>query len=174
MLKTEHVTASHKTGLETLAALTSAALDNIEKLTELQFQAVRATLEDGTEQGKRALEAQNLQQLATAHSEAARPSTEKLLAYNRHLYEIAAGAHAEFRKVAQTRTNEQCRIALAWLDDYAKYATPGTEPVITLMRSTITATQHACEALQDASTHAIHLIDNALQANGKAQKKTGT
>ncbi|WP_296226825.1 phasin family protein [Ralstonia sp. UBA689] len=173
MLKTEHVTASHKTGLETLAELTSAALDSVEKLSELQFQVVRATLDDGSDHGKRVLGAQSLQALAVAQSDAARPSAEKLLAYSRHLYEIAAGAHMEFRKVAQARANEQCRIALAWLDDYAKHAMPGSEVAITLMRSTITATQHACDALQDASTHAISLLDNVVQANGKAQKKSG-
>jgi phasin family protein len=178
MLKTEHVTASNRTGLETLAELTRDALDNVEKLSTLQFQALRATLDDSSSHGVRVLGAQNLQELAAVQNGAARPSAEKMLAYNRHLVEIAAATHAEFRKVAQARVNEQCRIALAWLDDYAKHALPGSETAITLMRTTITATQNACDALQDASQHAIHLIDNALQTNGasndKLQKKTGT
>ncbi|AMP38987.1 phasin family protein [Ralstonia solanacearum] len=171
MLKSEHVAATHKTGLEALAELTSAALNSVEKLSELQFQTVRASLEDTAEQGMRAFDARSLHELTALQGEASQPA-EKLVAYGRHLYQIAAGTHAEWRKVAQTRANEQCRIALAWVDDYAKQAVPGSEPAVSFMRSTITAAQRACDAWQDASTHAIHLMDNALQTSGKTTKKT--
>ncbi|WP_369952155.1 phasin family protein [Ralstonia syzygii] len=171
MLKSEHVAATHKTGLEALAELTSAALNSVEKLSELQFQTVRASLEDTAEQGMRAFDARSLHELTALQSEASQPA-EKLVAYGCHLYQIAAGTHAEWRKVAQTRANEQCRIALAWVDDYAKQAVPGSEPAVSFMRSTITAAQRACDAWQDASTHAIHLMDNALQTSGKTTKKT--
>ncbi|MBX9431406.1 phasin family protein [Ralstonia pseudosolanacearum] len=172
MLKSEHVAATHKTGLDALAELTGAALNSVEKLSELQFQTVRASLEDSTEQGKRVFDARSLHELSALQSEVSQP-TEKLVAYGRHLYQIAAGTHAEWSKVAQTRANEQCRIALAWVDDYAKQAVPGSEPAISFMRTTITATQRACDAWQDASAHAIHLMDNALQAGAKIGKKTG-
>ncbi|ATJ84818.1 phasin family protein [Ralstonia solanacearum] len=170
MLKSEHVAATHKTGLEALAELTSATLNSVEKLSELQFQTVRASLEDTAEQGKRAFGARSLHELTELQSESAQP-TEKLVAYGRHLYQIATGTHAEWRKVAQASANEQCRIALAWVDDYAKQAVPGSEPAISFMRSTITATQRACDAWQDASVHALHLMDNALQTGAKAGKK---
>lgn len=110
MLKSEHVAATHKTGLDALAELTGAALNSVEKLSELQFQTVRASLEDSTEQGKRVFDARSLHELSALQSEVSQP-TEKLVAYGRHLYQIAAGTHAEWRKVAQTRANEQCRIA---------------------------------------------------------------
>ncbi|MHA6847574.1 phasin family protein [Ralstonia syzygii] len=171
MLKSEHVAATHKTGLEALAELTSAALNSVEKLSELQFQTVRASLEDTAEQGMRAFDARSLHELTALQSEASQPA-EKLVAYGRHLYQIAAGTHAAWRKVAQTRANEQCRIALAWVDDYAKQAVPGSEPAVSFMRSTITAAQRACDAWQDASTHAIRLMDNALQTSGKTTRKT--
>ncbi|MEZ0188699.1 phasin family protein [Ralstonia solanacearum] len=172
MLKSEHVAATHKTGLEALAELTSATLNSVEKLSELQFQTVRASLEDTAEQGKRAFGARSLHELTELQSESAQP-TEKLVAYGRHLYQIATGTHAEWRKVAQASANEQCRIALAWVDDYAKQAVPGSEPAISFMRSTITATQRACDAWQDASVHALHLMDNALQTGAKTGKKAG-
>lgn len=88
-LTPEQITAAQKANLETLSGLTNQALKSIEKLVELNMQIAKQSLGDSMSSAKKALEVKDIQQLLAHQAEAVQPMAEKIMAYSRHLYELA-------------------------------------------------------------------------------------
>ena len=88
-LTPEQLAAAQKANLETLTGITNQALASIEKLVELNMHIAKASLSDSMNNVKKALEIKDVQQLLAHQAETVQPMAEKMMAYSRHLYELA-------------------------------------------------------------------------------------
>lgn len=151
MMTPEQVTAAHKANLETLFGLTTKAFEGVEKLVELNLQVVKANLEDTADHAKKAVSVKDAQELLAMQAALVQPIAEKVLAYSRHLYEIASETQSAFTKSAEAQISEHTRKLQERVDSLSKNAPAGSESAVAMLKTAISA---ATGALTKAATQA--------------------
>lgn len=167
-LTPEQIAAAHKANLETLSGLTSQALQSIEKLVELNMQIAKQSLSDSMSSAKKALEVKDIQQLLAHQAEAVQPMAEKIMAYSRHLYELAHETQASFTKSAEQEFQEGQRKMNALVEDWTKNAPPGSDAAVTAMKQAIASATNVFETSQKAVKQAMEVTQSNLQNATKA------
>jgi phasin family protein len=169
-LTTEQVVAAQKANIEVLFGLTEKAYAGIEKLVELNMQVARTALAEAAEHAHATLSVKDAQDLLALQQALLQPAAEKAAAYSRHLYEIASSTQGEFAKVAQTQFADAQKALMSMVDDAIRNAPAGTESAASLVKSAVTAANHAIEGVQKAAQQAADMAEANFQAASTAAK----
>jgi phasin family protein len=177
-LTPEQLAAAQKANLETLTGITNQALLSIEKLVELNMHIAKASLSDSMQSAKKALEIKDVQQLLAHQAEAVQPMAEKMMAYSRHLYELANDTQAGFSKTAEKEMQASQKKMNAMVEDWSKNAPAGSEAAVAAMKQSIASANTIYEnsqkamkqALDVAQTNLSNATETVLKATEKANK----
>jgi phasin family protein len=164
MMTVEQIVSVQKSNVETLFGLTGTAFEGIEKLVELNLQVAKTAISEAAENTKAALSVKDPQELLALHSSLVQPAAEKVAAYNRYLYEIAASTAAEVTRVAEATSAEAQQKFMAIVDTAVKNAPAGTENAVALVKSAVAAANNALESVQKAAKQAAEVADANFQA----------
>jgi len=126
----EQVTSANKAGVEAILALATSQFAAFERLSTLNFNAAKAAFEEGLGRAKSLLDAKDPQEYFNANSIASQPALEKLIAYSRSVYEVAAQAQGEAAKFVEERAEEFTKSLVAVLDKASKSAPAGSDVAI--------------------------------------------
>ena len=182
-LTPEQIAAAQKANLETLSGLTNQALQSIEKLVELNMHIAKQRLGDSMSSAKKALEIKDIQQLLAHQADAVQPMAEKIMAYSRHLYELAHETQASFTKSAEKEMQAGQKKINALVEDWTKNAPAGSDAAVNAMKQAIAsatnvfetsqkAVKHAVEVAQTNLTNATSSIDKIVKTKTKTASKT--
>jgi len=171
LLTPEQFAAAQKANLETLFGLTGKAFEGVEKLVELNLQALRSNIAEGQEHAQRVLSAKDPQELLALNAGYAQPAAEKLLSYGRHVYEIAAATQAEFARVAEAHLEDQNRKVQALVDNVAQNAPAGSETAVAVIKSAINAANTTYETVHKATKQAVEMAESNFNAATAAASK---
>ncbi|ALS62374.1 phasin family protein [Pandoraea norimbergensis] len=163
-LTPEQLAAAHKANLETLFGLTNKAFEGVEKLVELNLQAVKASLAESASTAQKAFAVKDAQELLALQANLVQPAAEKALAYGRHLYEIASSTQAEVTKVAEAQLAESSQNVQALFDNLAKNAPAGSESAVALAKSALSAANSAFDSVQKATKQAVEIAETNFAA----------
>ncbi|WP_158608190.1 phasin family protein [Paraburkholderia sp. BL17N1] len=111
-----------------LFAFSSNAFDGIEKLTALNLQVIKATLAENQALMAKALSSRP-EELVALSASLAKPTAEKIAAYNRHVYEIMSGVQTALSATAPSQHQRYQRDAQEFAENIAKNASLGTSVV---------------------------------------------
>ena len=164
MLTPEQVLAAQKANVETLFGLTNKAFEGVEKLVELNLQAVKSALGEAAETTKAVLSVKDAQELLALQAGLLQPAAEKAAAYSRHLYDIAAATNAEVAKVAEETAADAQKKFVAVVDTAVKNAPAGSESAVALVKSAVAAANNAYESVQKATKQAADVAEANFQA----------
>lgn len=117
------------------------------------------------------------QELLALQAGLIQPLAEKTAAYSRHLYEIASGTGAEFGKAFEADAAEAQKTFVALADSAAKNAPAGTESVVAVLKSAVTAANNAFESMQKAVKQAGDVAEanfNTVATSAVNATKTAT
>ena len=142
-LTPEQLAAAQKANLETLTGITNQALASIEKLVELNMHIAKASLSDSMNNVKKALEIKDVQQLLAHQAETVQPMAEKMMAYSRHLYELANDTQAGFSKTTEKEMQASQKKMNAMVEDWSKNAPAGSEAAVAAMKQAIASASYA-------------------------------
>lgn len=174
-LTPEQIVTAQKANLETLSGLTKQALQSIEKLVELNLYIAKQSLSDSMDSAKKALEVKDIQQLLAHQAEAVRPIVEKIMAYSRHLNELAHETQNSFTQSAEKEFQAGQRKMNSLVQDWTKYAPAGSDDAAQAMKQAIATANNVFETSQKAVNHAVEVAQNNLSgATNTVLKKTGT
>lgn len=179
-LTPEQVIAANKANLETLMGLTNKAFAGVEQLIELNIATAKAALSDTQQQTQAMLSVKDAQELLALQASLFQPLAEKVVAYNRELYEIASGTGSHFTANAEGHLAEAQKAFNAMVDNAAKNAPAGSDAAMAAFKTAIHAGNNALESVQKAVKQASDvahanlktLTDSALQQAGSAAKKS--
>ncbi len=167
--------AMQRQSLESAQAIALASFAGFEKLTQLNVQAAKASLEEGVNKGVSMLETKDVKSLGDTLSESAQPTGEKFTAYARHVYEIASETGTEISRVVERQFSEGNRQMTAAIEAMAKNAPAGSEGVVTLVKSAVTAANSAYDQVNKASRQVVEMteanVDSATNATRSAAKR---
>ena len=174
-LTPEQIAAAQKANLETLSGLTNQALQSIEKLVELNMHIAKQSLSESMTSAKKALEVKDIQQLLAHQAEAVQPMAEKIMAYSRHLYELAHETQASFTKSAEKELQAGQVKINALVEDWTKNAPAGSDAAVNAMKQAIASANNVFATSQKAVKHAVEVAQtNLSNASNNAVKSTKT
>lgn len=145
-----------------LTELTNKTFESIEKIVDLNINAVKSSLEESAAATKQLLAAKDPQEFFTLSTAQAQPSAEKALSYSRHLASIASAAQAEFTKAAEAQIAENSRKVVALVDEVTKNAPAGSESAIAFLKSAIGNASAGYEQLSKTTKQAVDAIETNL------------
>lgn len=151
--------AAQKSSVETLFGLTAKAFEGVEKLVELNLQVAKTSLSEASDNATAALSVKDAQEFLALQASLLQPAAEKAAAYSRHLYDILAGASAEFSKTAESNMAESQKKVLALVDNAVKNAPAGTESAVALVKSAVAAANNAYESAHKAAKQAAEVAE---------------
>lgn len=174
----EQILKSQQANLKTLNGLTNKAFEGFEKLVELNMQAAKTILAESQANTESIMSVKDAQELVNLQASMFQPLAEKVAAYNRHLYDIAAGTTSEFSKAVEGQMSENQEQFSKFMDNAAKNAPAGSETAVAMMQSAMSAANNAFDSVQKAVKQASDIAEtNFATASANAQemmKKAGT
>jgi phasin family protein len=174
-LTPEQLAAAQKANLETLSSLTNLALQSIEKLVELNMHIAKQSLGDSMTSAKKALEVKDIQQLLAHQAEAVQPMAEKIMAYSRHLYDLAHETQNNFTKSAEKELQAGQDKINALVEEWTKNAPTGSDAAVQVMKQAIASANNVYESSQKAVKHAVEIAQTNLNsASDKVMKASAT
>jgi phasin family protein len=135
----EQFVALQRRYLESAQAIAMASFAGFEKLTELNVQAAKASMEESVQRSISLLESKDAKALTDTFTESAKPPGDKFTAYAKHVYDIASETRAEISKVLEDQFSEGNRQLVASLESMAKNSPVSSDGVVTMVKSAITA-----------------------------------
>jgi phasin family protein len=170
VLTVEQVVAAHKANIETLFGLTNKAFEGVEKIVELNLTASKAALSEVAGHTQSVLSVKDVQELLALQSSLLQPLAEKAAAYSRHLYDIASVTGSEFTKAAEGQAAEAQSKFTDLVDSATKNAPAGSEALVAVLKSSVSAATNALESVQKAVKQA----SEAAEANFTAVATSAT
>lgn len=159
----EQLSAATKSQIESQLAmfnsLAAKAFDSMEKVIELNINATKASIDESSATAKQLLAAKDPQEFFALTTAQAQPSTEKALAYTRHLAGIASSTQAEFTKAAEAQIAESSRKVTAFVDELAKNAPAGSENAFTAFKSILGNASAGYEQLSKTTKQAVETME---------------
>jgi phasin family protein len=166
--------ALHRQSLESAQAIAMASFAGFEKLAQLNVAAAKASIEEGVQKGVSLLETKDVRAFTDSFSETAQPASDKFTAYAKHVYEIANETSTEISKVVEKQFSEGNRQLSAAIEAVAKNSPVGSEGVVTLVKSAVTAANATWDQVNKASRQVVEMTEanvanatNAARAAGK-------
>jgi len=139
MLTAESIINAQKSNVEVLFDLQSKAFEGVEKLVELNLQTAKTAMTEAADTARAALSVKDPQEFFALQAGLFQPAAEKIAAYNRHVYEIAAATNAEVTKAVEATAAEAQAKFLAVIDNAVKNAPAGTENAVALVKTAVAA-----------------------------------
>ena len=171
MSNVEQLLATQQAQFTAFFSLGQKAFEGVEKLVELNLQVARASLDEASEHAKAVLAAKDAQELLALNASLLQPSAEKVAAYSRHLYDIAAATSSEVSKVTEAQVAETQKKFLAVVDTAIKNAPAGTENAAVLVKSAMAAANNAFDSVQKAAKQASEVAEANFQAMSNSAVK---
>ena len=153
--------ATFEAHIATMTAFAQKAFVNVEKVVALNMAVAKESFAETTAAAQQLMSAKGAQEFVTLTTANAKPNAEKVLAYGRELAAIAAAAQADFSREAETQIADTRRKVASLVDDVAKNAPAGTEPVVAMVK---TAMGNANAGFDQISKNAKQAAD-VIEAN---------
>ncbi|WP_310459949.1 phasin family protein [Sphaerotilus sp.] len=164
MMTPEQFAAANKANLDALVELTRKSFEGVEKLVELNLQAMRSAMGDSAERSKALLAVKDAQGLASLQADLVQPATEKVTAYGRQVYDIATSTQSEVSKLVESQMATAQEKILALVDAAVKNAPAGGEGSLAMIKQAVTAANGALENVQKAAKQAVSVAEANFEA----------
>lgn len=171
----EQIAAANKANLEALVRIANTAFANAEKLTALNIEVARGFVEDSIASTRSLMGVKDPQEFVKLQSELAKPSLDKVVSYNRSVYELATGQQEEIAKLFEARVAEANKSFTAFIDKAAETAPAGSDVAFAAMKSALAASNSAYDNVNKAVRQVAEMTEaNVSAATDATVKAVGT
>jgi phasin family protein len=157
-----------KSQIDALYALSHVGFSATEKLVDLNLAAVKAALEESAATTQAFLGVKDVQDLAAVSGTLAQPTLEKLVGYTRNVYSILSGASAEAKKIVEVQIADGNSKVAQLVEFAAKNAPAGSEPVVSLLKNAVAASNNAYDTFSKAAKQATDAAESNFAAAAEA------
>jgi len=160
----EQIQAAGKASIDSILSLYTAQFAAIEKLANLNANAVKSAFEDGIANARALTGAKDVQEFIGLQSTFAQPTIEKAIAYSKSVYEVATEANAELAKMNERRVSEMNENFVSMLDKAAKNAPAGSDVAVTAVKQMIAAANSAYDNFNKVAKQASEIAEANVAA----------
>ena len=168
----EQIANANKAGVETLLGFAGSQFASFERLAVLNFNAAKATFEEGLGRAKALINAKDAQEYFTVNAAASQPALERAIAYSRSVYEVAAQSQSELVKFLEARAAEYNKNLVGVLDKVSKSAPAGSDVAVAAVKSALAAASTAYDNFNKVAKQATEIAEaNFTAAAAPAHKE---
>jgi phasin family protein len=150
----EQLVTAQKAGLDSFFGLATKAIESIERLAELNLQAVKSTLAENQELLTQALSPRQPQEWFAFSAGLAQPAVAKAVSYSREVWEVVLSTQGAFSAVTAAQVQQYQRDAQVTVENFAKTMPAGTDAIVTAWKSAISAGSEANETAKKSAKQA--------------------
>jgi phasin family protein len=171
MMTPEQLIEVQKANLEKFLGFSQKSFGNVEKVVELNLNAVKSYMEDSVEAMKALSSAKDIQEFVAVSSSVAQPLSEKAVAYSKDMYSLSSGVVSEAAKLVEEQVAENNTKIVELFEAASKNAPSGSEGAVALMKSALTAANSAYDSVSKATKQAVEMAEANVEAATKATIK---
>ncbi len=168
----EQFAAANKASVDAMLSLANTALASAERIAALNLNTARTLLEDGVANTKAILGAKNPQEALALSTAQAQPTVEKIVSYNRSLYEISAQSKEEVSKLLESQFADYQKQVSSLLEQATKNAPPGSDAAVAAVKSALTAASSAFDNMKNVVKQASEIAEANIASATKATETT--
>jgi phasin family protein len=154
--------ANFEAQIALITDLTNKTFESVEKIVDLNINAIKSSLEESSATTKQLLSAKDPQEFFSLSAAQAQPNAEKAIAYGRHLATIASSVQAEFAKVTEAQIAESSRKVITLVEEVTKNAPAGSENAVAFIKSAIGNANAGYEQFTKTTKQAVEAIETNL------------
>ncbi len=160
----EQIQAAQKANVEALLTVANFQFSTLEKLANLNANAVKAAFEDSLTNTRALLGAKDVQEFTSLQGTLTQPTLEKAIAWSKSVYEVATSANAEMSTLAEKRTAEWNENFAEMIEKATKNAPAGSDVAVAAMKQMISAANSAYDNLNKAAKQATEMAEANVAA----------
>lgn len=172
----EQLAATQKAYVDMLFGLTNAVVASVEKLAQLNTQAIRSVLTNTLNQSQKLLSVKEPREWLALQDGLLANNAEKVQTYHRQLFDIMTAIQTEFAQVGLAQWEANANQTQALMANLRQSAPGGSETTFAALDSAITAANALYETLQRSAEQAAEItrgnLDMAVVAASKSVKRT--
>lgn len=163
-LNVENLTSAHKNAFALAQNVATVVLSGVEKYAELNLGATKAALLETGDDFLSALGASSATDALAAQASLVKPLIEKTISYNRSVYGIAAETNSALLELVEAQFAEVQKTMLASMDELVKNAPAGSESLVAIFKSSVTAGQNAIDTAKQSAKKAVEQAEQQVAA----------
>lgn len=170
----ESLQKAQQAQIELLQQISSKIFESVEQLTQLQLKSLRAASGDQFDNLRTQLSATEPQDFAKLQTSLTQPTAqaERLMEFNREVYELISSTHADIAKLAESQANATAQQTQEMLETLTKNAPAGAEPAVAMFKSALESVGSTYESVQKAAKQASKMAEEGIAAASKASQST--
>lgn len=157
-----------KTYVDALSALSNTLVNATEQVASLNAAASKALLEDATATGRSVLDAKDPGAAMAITSAMAQPAAKRIMGYSRNAFGIATGVGVQMYQLIESQVAEGRRRVAEMIEASIKDAPPGSEAAVMFLRTALSASNTAYDAVHTATKQASGLVESNMAAAATA------
>ncbi len=161
----------NKSNVDAAMRVAAITLRSIEKLVGLQLGTAKEVLSDGASGARLLTEVKKPDDLKLLRERLVEPGIEKVQAYARNLYDVAAATQKEMSAVVESQIGDITKSMTAVLDQMAKTAPSGADLAVTAVRTAVSAANVAFDSLSRAAKQATEVGEASFAAVSRPARK---
>lgn len=154
---------------EMASAASAAAMKTLEgfrKLTEVNMQAARASLEQSADQINALLAAKDVNTLTSLVTSFAQPSADKFTNYARAVYAVTSETNADLAKMVQDQINRVNAQLAASIESLARNAPSGSEGSVAFIRQALSTANASYEQFNEQMKKMVEMGASGMGGTG--------
>lgn len=173
MMSPEQFIEAQKAQLTAFVGMSQKSFANVEKVVELNMNAAKSYLDDSAQAVQTLLSVKDVQELMAVSSSLGQPLAEKAVSYGKDVYELASGFASESTKLVEEKLAESNKSFVELFETASKNAPAGSEGVVALVKSAMTAANSAYDSMSKAAKQAVEMAEsNVANVTSTAVKST--
>jgi phasin family protein len=164
----EQLIVAQKAALEATFGFLTKGFEGIQKVTELNLQAVKSTVAENHDVIAKAFSAKDAQELYALQTHQVQLTADKVQSYRGHVYEIISAIQAEFAEDTEARFKAYQNNSQAFFDDFSKEVPAGYETALATWKSFVKTANEASSATYEAAKEATKQVVAVAESNVSA------
>lgn len=161
----EKMHSAQQANLDALQQISSKMFENVERLSQLQLNALRTLSEEQFNQFNKLLsvrDPQSFTEYQASFTSQSAAQAERLLAFNRQVYELMSSAQADMAQFAERQGEVGTQHVQEMMDQVAKNAPAGAGPAMAVLRSTMDNASSFYKSAQMAMKQAMDMTQQTM------------
>ena len=173
MLKIDQLTAANEAAIKQFNHFAQLSLANFERFATLGLGAARESVEQSTAHAQQLAGAKDVHEVIALNSAAIEPVMKRAYTYSRTVYETAAEANDEVKRVWEKQAAELNKAGTSAWEEMFKYAPAGSESFVENMKSALVAAQSAFDNVSSINKQIYDSVQKSVEQNVETVKAAG-
>ena len=160
----------NKAGVAQATKLAALAIENTEKLAQVNVLGAKAALAQSVEGAQSIIAAKDPQEFFALRAKFAETGADAMMNYTKSLYDLATEAQAQYAALAEEAWSSYTKNVGAWVEKAGQAAPPGSDVAVNAFKSTFAASTAAIDQFNKATKQVVSLADASVRAAANATK----